>query len=88
MKLIGFVPLPSLWDTIYPFSGDDPDNVTNRHYDQKIPVRPLYAWFCKHTRIWNYIRVNDRAGPGSFADNFQGKCCADCGKIVEEVQTL
>jgi hypothetical protein len=43
---------------------------------------------CEHTDLTTYTRTDHRAGPGSFADVFEGVVCCDCGKIVQEEQTL
>jgi hypothetical protein len=31
-----------------------------------------------------YTRIDHRAGPGSFADNYFGTACRLCGQVLEE----
>lgn len=43
---------------------------------------------CLHARQADYVRIDHRAGPGGYADNFKGVVCCDCGRIMSERQTL
>ena len=43
---------------------------------------------CLHWLVVPYQRIDHRAGPGCFADNFEGTVCVYCGSIIEEKQTL
>jgi hypothetical protein len=64
------------------------------HLERSIKGVDTRSWLakllrpCPHANTVAYDRVDHRAGPGSFADNFSGHVCADCGIIVKEVQTL
>jgi hypothetical protein len=41
---------------------------------------------CGHIHVFEYTRIDHSAGPGSFADNFEGIACRDCNKILSEKQ--
>lgn len=45
------------------------------------------ALFCKHPFTSRYTRIDHRAGPGSWADNYEGEVCLKCGRIVREART-
>ncbi len=45
------------------------------------------ARFCDHDCTVEYIRIDHRAGPGCFADNYKGEVCLHCGAVLKEVQT-
>lgn len=57
-----------------------------------IPLFPLPAKrlgvlaiaFCKHENTVPFVRIDRRAGPGSFADNYKGVACLSCTKILSE----
>lgn len=40
--------------------------------------------FCKHKNTAPFVRIDYRAGPGSFADNYAGIACLDCARILNE----
>ena len=72
-----FLPKNDVMDTVFRPDGEP------------LPLsRPLVAPECSHPAVAEYIRIDHRAGPGSFADNFEGKVCVICGQILAEVQTL
>ncbi len=37
-----------------------------------------------HAPRMRYIRTDMRAGPGAFADNYEGYVCPTCGLVFEE----
>jgi hypothetical protein len=43
---------------------------------------------CNHRFKTSYARIDHSAGPGSFADNFEGTACCECGMVIFEFQTL
>jgi len=52
------------------------------------PVRPWYGRFlCPHNNIRYFLRVDHRSGPGWMADNYQGRSCGRCGRILNERKT-
>lgn len=75
------LPSSSLWDSVYLEAEIIRRSVFGR----------LMCWLSsrhKHLDPVKYTRIDHRAGPGAYADNFTGKCCANCGTILEEVQIL
>jgi hypothetical protein len=74
-----FLPADGVMDTIY---------CKDIRFLPLPPPRPWVAHSCLHSLVVEYIRIDHRAGPGCFADNFEGKVCLDCGLVLEEVQTL
>ncbi len=42
---------------------------------------------CVHLLRSSYVRIDHRAGPGGFADNYEGQVCCDCGTVLEERKT-
>lgn len=44
-------------------------------------------WFvrtltCPHEHSTHFVHIDHRAGPGSFADNFEGIVCCRCGHVL------
>jgi hypothetical protein len=68
-----FLPKDGIWDSVYRRDGG--------------PL-PLRRWMrtlgCRHVITREYVRIDHRAGPGSFADNFEGEVCLNCGVVVRE----
>lgn len=61
----------------------------NTLLDDSVRRRWFWSRFCRHHlppygSYVPYIRIDHSAGPGSFADNFAGEACKDCGKILDE----
>lgn len=90
------LPKPSLFDTIailfdlednaYAYESDGeghPRDDATRYFQRSL----LRSLTCKHLQRDIFIRIDYRAGPGSFADNYKGVACRDCGKILSEEQT-
>ena len=79
------LPKPSLMDTIqvvsaehpYPGSREKPGTITRSW---------LRSLTCLHApeNLLQYVRIDHRAGPGSFADNFSGHVCCNCGEVFGE----
>jgi hypothetical protein len=91
-----YLPLENLMDTVYfhngpmplpPFNWLGKDETRDKLVITNFTKR-ANRLFCKHTERGNYVRIDHGAGPGSFADNFEGEACKACGKIFSEVQTL
>lgn len=56
----------------------------------KVPIPPkrwFKSLFCSHRCVEPYVRIDYTGGPGSYADNYQGKFCVGCGKVIHEEQT-
>lgn len=50
-------------------------------------ARKFLALFCKHPFTFRYTRIDHRAGPGNWADNYEGDVCLKCGRILREART-
>ena len=96
LPIIGYLPLDNLMDSVYfhnlsmpmppyRFYGGNPER--DKIVTETFAKRTRSRVFCNHSERGNYVRIDHRAGPGSFADNFEGKACKACGKIFEEIQT-
>lgn len=97
MRLIPYLPLECLMDTVYFHNGplplppysfygkQDParENLKTVSFTKRMNNR----LFCSHVERQNFVRIDHRAGPGSFADNYEGSACTGCGKIFEERRT-
>lgn len=91
------LPLENLMDTVYFHNGPLPlppysffgpqDPILKNLQTESFKERRGNRLFCKHAERGNFVRIDHRAGPGSFADNFEGEACKDCGKIFQERQT-
>ena len=63
------IPSPGLLDTI--------------QCEKEIHRHLLFARAkCYHVTQADYVRIDHRAGPGGYADNFAGIVCCDCGRIM------
>lgn len=72
-----WLPKHGLMDSVYMKDGGEP------------PERSCWkAIRCDHLHCVQYVRIDHRAGPGCFADNYEGVVCRDCGIVISESRTL
>jgi len=56
--------------------------------DSKVTRKNILARLvCTHPVMTTYQLIDHNAGPGSFADNYDGKVCVECGKILSSFLT-
>lgn len=44
----------------------------------------IRSWWCKHFSTVEYARIDAAGTPVEESDNYEGKCCINCGKILHE----
>jgi len=47
-------------------------------------VRPWLSLVCGHSSSHEFCRTDTREGPGWMSDSYEGRVCAQCGRILTE----